>query len=106
MPKGYVVARVTVADNDAYMEYAKRARVAMAKYGAKILALAGQYEELDGTARPRNVILEFESYEQAQRYFHSPEYQEARTFRTADGVSVAEIIAIEGFDGPQPGEAH
>ena len=106
MPKGYVIARVTVSDNDAYVEYAKRARVAMAKYGARILVLAGEYEALDGEARPRNVVLEFDSYEQAKRYFHSPEYQEARTFRTAEGVSVAEIIAIEGFDGPQPGEAH
>jgi uncharacterized protein (DUF1330 family) len=106
MPKGYIVARMTVHDADAYMTYAKGARVAMAKYGARILALAGQTEPLLGEARERNVILEFESFEQAKAYYNSPEYQAAREFRIADGVSEGEIIAIEGFDGPQPGEAH
>lgn len=106
MAKGYIVARVSVADNDAYMTYAKGARVAMEKYGARILALGGQYTALDGDARERNVILEFDSYDTALAYFNSPEYQAARENRKADGVSVGEFIAIEGFDGPQPGEAH
>jgi uncharacterized protein (DUF1330 family) len=106
MPKGYIVARMTVHDADAYMNYAKGARVAMAKYGARILALAGATEPLMGEARERNVILEFESFEQAKAYYNSPEYQAAREFRIADGVSEGEIVAIEGFDGPQPGDAH
>ena len=32
MAKGYIIARVTVDDNDAYMEYAKRARVVMEEF--------------------------------------------------------------------------
>lgn len=106
MPKGYVIARVTVDDNDAYMRYAAGARIAMAKYGARILVLGGQYTALDGEARPRNVVLEFDSYERALEYFNSPEYQEARSSRVADGVSVGEFVAVEGFAGPQPDEAH
>jgi uncharacterized protein (DUF1330 family) len=106
MAKGYIVARMTVHDADAYMNYAKGARVAMEKYGARILALAGQTASLQGEARERNVILEFSSFEQAQAYYNSPEYQEARLHRIADGVSEGEIVAIEGFEGPQPGEAH
>jgi uncharacterized protein (DUF1330 family) len=106
MAKGYIVARMTVSDPDAYMEYAKGARVAMEKYGARILALAGRTDALQGQARERNVILEFESFEQAQAYYRSPEYQAAREHRIAAGVSEGEIVAIEGFDGPQPGEAH
>ena len=81
MPKGYIIARVTVDDNDAYMRYAQAASVAMKKYGARILARGGKYEPLDGVARPRNVILEFESYDQAKAYFNSPEYQAARQHR-------------------------
>ena len=106
MAKGYIIARVTVHDNDAYMEYAKRARVAMAEHGARILVLGGKHESLDGEARPRNVVLEFDSYDTAKAYFESPGYQEARTFRKADGVSEGEFLLVEGFDGPQPGEAH
>jgi uncharacterized protein (DUF1330 family) len=106
MAKGYIIARVTVDDNDAYMEYAKRARVVMAEYGAKILVLGGESEALQGEARPRNVVLEFESYEKAKAYYNSPGYQAAREFRIAPGVSIGEFLVIEGFDGPQPGEAH
>ena len=102
MPKGYIIARVTVDDNDAYMRYAQGALIAMKKYGAYILARGGKHEALDGDARPRNVILEFESYEKAKAYFNSPEYQTARTHRV--GKSIGEFVLVEGFDGPQPNE--
>ena len=102
MPKGYIIARVTVEDNDAYMRYAQGALIAMKKYGARVLARGGKCEALDGEARPRNVILEFESYDQAKAYFNSPEYQAAREHRV--GKSIGEFVLVEGFDGPQPGE--
>ncbi len=51
--------------------------------------VAGKYEPLDGVARPRNVILEFESYDQAKAYFNSPEYQAAREHRI--GGSTGEL---------------
>jgi uncharacterized protein (DUF1330 family) len=100
MPKGYIIARVNVDDNDAYMRYAQGAAVAMKKYGARILARGGKHEALEGEARPRNVILEFDSYEQAKAYFNSPEYQAARAHRV--GKSTGEFVLVEGFDGPQP----
>lgn len=98
MPKGYIIARVDVEDTEAYMRYAKGAGVAMAKYGAKVLARGGKSESLEGTARARNVIMEFESYDQAKAYFHSPEYQEARAHRT--GKATGEFVVVEGFEDP------
>lgn len=97
MPKGYIIARVDVEDNEAYMRYAKAAGPAMEKYGAKVLARGGKCESLDGTARARNVILEFESYEAAKTYFNSPEYQAARQHRV--GAAQGEFVVVEGFDG-------
>jgi uncharacterized protein (DUF1330 family) len=97
MAKGYIIARVDVEDNDAYMRYAKAAGPAMEKYGAKILARGGKAEALDGTARARNVILEFESYDQAKAYFNSPEYQAARQHRI--GAAQGEFVLVEGFEG-------
>ena len=41
----------------------------------------GAHEALEGEARPRNVVIEFESVEQAKRYFNSPEYQAAKAKR-------------------------
>ena len=100
MPKAYIIARVTVEDTVSYAEYAKGAFAAMQKYGARILARGGRAEALEGEIRPRNVILEFESYEQAKRYFQSPEYQAARKHR--ENVSSGDFIVVEAFEGEQP----
>ena len=45
--------------------------------------------------------LEFKDYETAVACYHSPEYLAARTLR--EGRAVAEVVIIEGYDGPQPG---
>ncbi|HVL73332.1 MAG TPA: DUF1330 domain-containing protein [Beijerinckiaceae bacterium] len=96
MPKAYVVARITVTNPDKYAEYVKDATEAIRKYGGRPLVRGGAYESLEGQARPRNVILEFESLEQAKRYFHSPEYQAAKAKRA--GAGEADIIAVEGVE--------
>jgi len=106
MAKGYIIARVDVVDDAAYMEYAKRARVVMAEHGARILVLGGRSEALQGERRTRNVVLEFPSFEQAKAYYESDGYQAAREFRVADGVSEGEFLLVEGFEGPQPGDPH
>ena len=98
MPKGYIIARVDVADQDAYMKYAKATAAAMEKYGAKVLARGGQFEALEGKARSRNVIMEFDSFETAKAYYHSPEYQAARQHRV--GAAEGEFLALEGFEAP------
>ncbi len=96
MAKGYIIARVSVHDANAYARYAQGAGEAMKLYGARVLARGGKSEALDGEARPRNVILEFESYEQAKAYFYSREYQAARVHRV--GASVGEFVLVEGVD--------
>ena len=96
MPTGYIIARVTVEDAERYAEYAKGSGAAMQKYGARALVRGGRYEALEGEARPRNVVIEFDSYEQAHAYFHSPEYQAAREHRV--GASQGEFLLVEGFD--------
>lgn len=96
MPKGYVIARVSVSDPDAYADYAALARVAMDRFGARILARGGRFTALEGEARPRNVILEFSSYDTALEYWNSPEYQEARSRRLL--TAEIELCAVEGVD--------
>ncbi len=94
MPKGYIVARIVVTNPEAYAEYVKDASAAIRQYGGKPLARGGAFEQLEGEARPRNVVIEFESIEQAKRYYHSPEYQAAKKKR--EGAGMADIVAIEG----------
>ena len=94
MPKGYIVARIVVTDPEKYAEYVKDASEAIRKYGGKPLVRGGAVETLEGEGRPRNVVIEFESLEQAKRYYRSPEYQAAK--RKREGAGLADIVAVEG----------
>jgi len=94
MSKAYLIAHITIHDSAAYQEYAAQATVAQQKYGAHVLARGGRSIQLEGDHRPRNVILEFESYDAALKYYHSPEYQAARAHRK-DG-SEGEFLIVEG----------
>ena len=94
MPKGYWIARVDVTNPDAYKKYVEGTAEAFAKYGAKFLARGGRVQALEGKARARNVVTEFESLERAVACYNSPEYQRAKAFR--DGAAEAEIIVVEG----------
>ncbi len=96
MPKGYIVARIVVSDPDKYAEYVKGASEAIRKYGGRPLVRGGQVAQLEGEARPRNVVIEFESFEQAQAYYNSPEYQAAKAKR--EGAGIADIVAVEGAE--------
>jgi uncharacterized protein (DUF1330 family) len=94
MPKGYVVTRVDIHDPAAYAKYAAAATQAIADHGGKALARGGRYEALEGKARARNVVLEFDSYDAARRYFHSEQYQAARRLR--EGACEMEMVLVEG----------
>ncbi len=92
--KGYWIARVTVTDPDTYKLYAEAAPKAFKKYNAQVLARGGQCEQLEGEGRPRNVVIEFPTYEDALACYNSAEYQAARQHRVEAGV--AEIVVVEG----------
>ncbi|MDE2464588.1 MAG: DUF1330 domain-containing protein [Alphaproteobacteria bacterium] len=95
MAKGYIIARVSIHDEEAYKAYAELARLAMEKHGARILARGGRFTALEGPCRPRNVILEFESFDAAVRYWNSSDYQTARARRL--GAADIELCAVEGI---------
>jgi uncharacterized protein (DUF1330 family) len=100
MAKGYWVVRVDVHDPDAYQRYVAANGPAFAKFGARFLVRAGRSETLEGSSRSRNVVIEFPSFETALACWHSPEYQEVIKLRR--DASTADLLVIEGYDGPQP----
>ena len=94
MAKGYWIARVDVTNPDAYKKYVEGSAEAFAKYGAKFLARGGNTIALEGQARARNVVIEFESLERAKACYDSPEYQRAHAHRV--GAAEAELYLVEG----------
>jgi uncharacterized protein (DUF1330 family) len=100
MAKGYWIARVDVSNPDGYQSYVAANAAAFSKYGARFVVRGGRFEAPEGTPRSRNVVLEFKDYDTALACYHSSEYQAAKALR--DGHSVADLLIIEGYDGPQP----
>jgi len=100
MAKGYWIARIDVTDPEGYKEYVAANAVAFQKFGARFIVRGGRFEAPEGTPRARNVVLEFKDYDTAVACYHSPEYMAAKAKR--DGRGVADVIIIEGYDGPQP----
>lgn len=94
MPKGYWIARMDVNDPETYKSYVAKATPAYRKYGAKFLIRGGKCEAVEGAGRARNVVIEFDSYEQAMACYRSPEYQAAAEFRRK--ASLGEILVVEG----------
>ena len=98
--KAYWIARVDVTDPEGYKLYVAANAVAFRKFGAKFLARGGRSEAVEGTSRARNVVIEFKDYDTALACYHSPEYAEAIALR--QGKSVADVLIVEGYSGPQP----
>ena len=94
MPKGYWIAHVTVNDPQDYPNYVKAAKPAFEKYNARFLVRGGRYDAVEGDGRPRNVIIEFESFDQALACYNSPEYQVAVAIRQR--CAEGEIVIVEG----------
>jgi uncharacterized protein (DUF1330 family) len=101
MPKAYWVVRVDVTNPDAYKQYVAANAEPFAKYGAKFLVRGGPAESREGNARARNVVIEFKDYATAKACYDSPEYRDAMKLR--ENASNADLVIVEGYDGPQPG---
>jgi uncharacterized protein (DUF1330 family) len=100
MAKGYWIVRVDVSDPEGYKAYIAANAEAFRKYGAHFIVRGGKYESVEGKSRERNVVIEFKDYDTALACYRSPEY--AKAVKVREGKSIADIIVIEGYDGPQP----
>jgi uncharacterized protein (DUF1330 family) len=100
MTKGYWVASVDVTDPEGYKAYVAANAEPLRKFGARFLTRGGKSEAGEGKLRSRVVVIEFPSYDAALACYRSPEYDRARKLR--HGKSLADIVIVEGYDGPQP----
>jgi uncharacterized protein (DUF1330 family) len=91
----YWIARSTVSDADAYAKYAPRARDAIKAHGGKFLVRGGALKVLEGSDRPRAVLVEFPSLAAAEACYNSAEYQEALTY--AKGAAERDVCIVEGI---------
>ena len=93
--KGYVVCVYKSISNDEKLkEYAVKARAAVEKYKGKFLIRGGKSINNEGEKSPRTVVIEFPSFDEANSFYNSKEYQNAHSI--LKGYAVRQHQTIEG----------
>ena len=100
MPKGYWIPHLDVSNMQGFQAYRDMADAGHKKFGSKLLVRGGRREVLEGKQRARNVLREFNSYDEALTYYHGADYSRAHPLR--EPHSVCDFLIVEGYDGPQP----
>ena len=95
--KAYLLAEVKAADAPALATGDELAAAAIARHGGRCLADGGRSEVLEGKwqAPERLLIVEFDSLQQAKRFYDSPEYQQARAAR--GDAAAMNMLVVEGL---------
>ena len=93
--KGYVVCVYKSIGNEQKLrEYALRAKVAVEKFKGRFLIRGGKSISNEGEKSPRTVVIEFPSYEEANSFYKSKEYQDAHS--VLKGYADRQHQTIEG----------
>ena len=89
---GYWVVKVRVTNPEGYAEYAKRVPPVVQEFGGRVLVRGGAATTLEREDYPRNVVVAFDSVEQAQACYDSPGYQEALTYAKGNAERIFSIV--------------
>ena len=78
--KGYVVCVYKdITNEEKLKEYAVKARAAVERFKGKFLIRGGKTSSKEGAKAPRTVVIEFPSYDEANSFYQSKEYQDAHS---------------------------
>ena len=93
----YMIARINVTDWDKYNQYIKVTPDIIAKYGGRFIVRGGDTVTLEGPEEKwRIVVIEFPDLDKAKKFYHSPEYANAKKIRA--GAAEAQFVAISGVE--------
>jgi uncharacterized protein (DUF1330 family) len=91
----YVFANIRVSDPIVYERYTRIVPGTIESFGGRYLARGGRVEVLEGDIEPgRTIILEFPTFEDAERWYASEEYCAAKAVRQT--CAKGELIIVDG----------
>lgn len=91
----YVIVLVEVTDPEKYRQYTQATPSVIAQFGGKFIVRGGKTVTLEGPEEKRRVVvIEFPSFEAAQAFYLSEEYQWAKKLR--EGAAVGTFIVADG----------
>ena len=91
--KGYVVTVYKIIkDENILKNYAIKAREAIEKHKGRFLVRGGKKITTEGDESPRTVVIEFPSFDEAEKFFYSKEYQDAHAILKSTVIRHHQII--------------
>jgi uncharacterized protein (DUF1330 family) len=94
-PRGYMIATYQIKDEATFQKYMEAAGPLAPKYHGKIIVFNLKSTAVEGNPESVTAIAEFPSLADAQRFYNSPEYTEAKKFRIA--ATEGTVVITEGF---------
>ena len=94
MAKGYIVADIHVRDKEGFEKIREMAKPVVEEYGAKVLVRTPNAEAREGKKAGVVVVFEFESMDQARKFYESEAYQAAKAVR--DKACNTDLFLAEG----------
>lgn len=94
----YIITSIDVHDPETYATYREKARAVLRSFRIRSHILSPLEEPpvvLEGEAPGHLVVMEFDSMEEIDRFYNSPEYQEAVPYRQASATTHY-VIAVNG----------
>ena len=99
--EGLLDPHLDVGNPGGFQAYRDAADAAHEHYGkSKLLARGGRNERPEGKLRGRNVLRQFDSFDEARAFYDGPDYSRARPLRAPH--SECDFLIVEGYDGAQP----
>jgi uncharacterized protein (DUF1330 family) len=95
----YLILEIEIKNKKLYSKYIERVPEIIEKYGGRYLVRGGKVTPVSGNWNPeRIVVIEFDTVEQVQKCFQSPEYREIAPLREQSTISKS--IIVEGYSPP------
>lgn len=92
----YVIVYLEVTDPEAFAIYQKASFPTIGPYGGRPLVAGGALEAVEGMMHPKSVVIvEFDTLEQARKWYASPEY--ARTIPMRQRSANTNLVIVEGL---------
>ena len=90
--KAYWVVRGNILKPEEYAKYIELAGPIINKFQGKFIIRGGKQIEVEGEGYKRTVVIEFNSFEQAELCYNSDEYQEALIYVKASAKRLVTIV--------------
>lgn len=92
----YLIVLMDVTDREQYSQYTKATPSVIAQFGGKFIVRGGKTVTVEGPEEKRRVVvIEFPSFERAQAFYDSEEYQRVKNLRS--GAATGTFIIAEGY---------